>query len=62
MTLTPFMILILAAFAVFVGVLGVVSIWSNAGVRREARGRPAVQPAVRPAPGDRHGEARTPVS
>ena len=31
MTLTPFMILILAAFAVFVGVLGVVSIWSKTG-------------------------------
>lgn len=34
MTLTPFMILILAAYALFIGVLSVVSIWSNGGARR----------------------------
>jgi hypothetical protein len=31
MTLTPFMALILASFAVFTGVLGIVSIWSKGG-------------------------------
>jgi hypothetical protein len=36
MTLTPFLILILAGYAVFIGVLGVVSIWSNGGARRSA--------------------------
>jgi hypothetical protein len=41
MTLTPFMILILAAFAVFIGVLGGVSLWTKAGDRRPARAQPA---------------------
>jgi hypothetical protein len=41
MTLTPFMILILAAFAVFIGVLGGVSIWSKAGERRSVRAQPS---------------------
>jgi hypothetical protein len=41
MTLTPFMILILAAFAVFIGVLGGVSIWTMAGDRRSVRTEPA---------------------
>lgn len=31
MTLTPFLILTLAAFVVFIGVLGVISIWSRSG-------------------------------
>ena len=29
--MTPFLMLVLAGFAVFVGVLGTVSIWSNGG-------------------------------
>ena len=31
MTLTPFLAMTLAAFAIFVGTLGVVSIWSKGG-------------------------------
>jgi hypothetical protein len=42
MTLTPFMILILAAFAVFIGVLGVVSVWTKAGERRSVKAQSAL--------------------
>jgi hypothetical protein len=52
MTLTPFMILILAGFAVFIGVLGAVSIWSNGGARRAAasKAKPAEGPSARTSP------------
>jgi hypothetical protein len=52
MTLTPFMILILAGFAVFIGVLGVVSIWSNAGARRSSvvQAKPAEGAPARTSP------------
>jgi hypothetical protein len=43
------MILILAAFALFMGVLGAVSIWSKGGQRRS----PATQPALRSEPEER---------
>jgi hypothetical protein len=49
MTLTPFMILILAGFAVFMGVLGAVSVWSKGGGRKAA----AAQPALRSKPEER---------
>ena len=48
MTLTPYMILILAAFAVFIGVLGGVSIWTKAGPQRSARASPAPAPGAGP--------------
>jgi hypothetical protein len=42
MTLTPFMILILACYALFIGVLAVVSIWSNGPPRTTvAKAQPA---------------------
>jgi hypothetical protein len=53
MTLTPFMILILTGYALFIGVLGVVSIWSNGGARRAtaAKAKPAEGvSSARPAP------------
>jgi hypothetical protein len=43
------MILILAAFGVFMGVLGAVSIWSKGGRRRS----PAAQPELRSRPEER---------
>lgn len=46
MTLTPFLILILAGYALFVGVLGWVSIWSNRA-RQPARSEKAAPPACR---------------
>jgi len=36
MTLTPFMILILACYALFIGVVGFVSIWSKGGKSKAA--------------------------
>jgi hypothetical protein len=52
MTLTPFMILILAGYALFIGVLGVVSIWSHGGSRRAgvAKTEPANGASARPSP------------
>ena len=45
MTLTPFMILILSAFALFVGTLGWVSVWS--------RGAPSPAKAAKAKPAER---------
>jgi hypothetical protein len=52
MTLTPFMILILAAFALFVGTLGWVSIWSNLGPSpaKASKAKPAEAPMVGASP------------
>jgi len=54
MTLTPYMVLILAAYAVVIGPLGVVWIWSNAGERRSAK--------VKSTPSVESGETRQPTS
>jgi hypothetical protein len=62
MTLTPYLILVLAGFGVFVGVLGVVSIWSKGGDRRPARVQPAVRPTLSADAGGEPGEARTAAS
>jgi len=52
MTLTPFMILILAGYALFIGVLAVVSIWSNGAVRPApvAKAEPTARASARTAP------------
>ena len=46
MTLTPFMILILACYALFIGVLAVVSIWSNGGARQSTKAKAKSEPEV----------------
>jgi hypothetical protein len=51
MTLTPFMILILACYALFIGVVAVVSIWSNGGRRAPmAKAKPASEASPRVSP------------
>jgi hypothetical protein len=52
MTLTPFMILILTGYALFIGVLGVVSIWSNGGAWRAsvAKAKPMDKASALPSP------------
>ena len=53
MTLTPFMILILSAFALFVGTLGWVSVWSQSAPapRKAAKAKPAERPIAGASPG-----------
>lgn len=52
MTLTPFLILILAAYALFIGALGWVSIWSK-GAKRPVRSEETASAQFRARPAGR---------